>query len=65
MSRRCTSAHVDVMDSGTVYIIRYANRAQDGGVRLYIRRVYKSINQSGFPQNFVIYPRGKRHLGEI
>ena len=65
MSRRCTYAHVDVMDSGTVYIIRYANRAQDGGVRLYIRRVYKSINQSGFPQNFVIYPRGKRHLGEI
>ena len=47
------------------YIIRYANRAQDGGVRLYIRRVYKSINQSGFQQDFVISPRGKRHLGEI
>ena len=65
MLRRCTYAHVDVMDSGTVYIIRYANHAQDGGVRLNIHRVHKSINQSGFPQNFVIDPRGKRHLGEI
>ena len=67
VSRRCAYkyAHVDVMD--TVYITLYGarNRAQNGGVRLYIRRVYKSINQSGFPQDFVISPRGKRHLGEI
>ena len=64
MSRRCTYAHVDVMDSGTVYIIRYANRAQDGGVRLYIRRVYKSINQSGFPAEFCNISTWKASSGQ-
>ena len=59
-SRRCACwCH------GLQHIIRYVNRAQDGEVRIYIRRVYKSINQSGFPQDFVISPRGKRHPGEI
>ena len=60
-----TLAEWRAMCHGLRHIIRYANRAQDGGVRLYIRRVYKSINQSGFPQDFVISPRGKGHLGEI
>ena len=50
-------------DSGTLYGTRIAHRMAESGYTS--ARVYKSINQSGFPQDFVISPRGKRHLGEI